>query len=1023
MDSENDRRMSPLTRRGLIAAAAIGIYALLGFFLAPWLIERTLVNTLADRANLETRIGALSLNPFALSLAADKLEIIDADGSELFAFERLYVNFELSSLFNWAWSFDEAHLIQPRLHFERFSDSATNFSALADRWAASAEPLEVPLEVPQDNPKTADSAAALPRLMVADLQIKDGHLAISDQLPEEAFSTTLSPINLALKDFSTLPDGDSEQQVTISTESGATVAWTGRLSVNPLAVSGRVNLTGTYTPLLFRYFQDQLALPISFEGGEIEATLNYQVDVDETGQFSVSLNDLAGTLSGLNITQSGQPNLAEVGTFSVSGGELAWPALKAHVDSIGFDEVLIQAYRYPHGGYFPESSVPATETETETEAEAVSEAQPSDVLQASDDPTDATTTTPSTSTTQGLNAVEEDAARWQLSVGSVELRNWRLLHTETALEDGVVEISNLDLTLRELSNVPEQQMPLDLNLSLGAGGSLGLSGKMQFLPELRLEATMTGSDLALATAQPYLNALADVGIAGGRISMNGTIRSNPDEPFRYDGDFHLRDLDLIDRTEEKSLLSWTALSIDRLNLTPAALELSVLTLDAPYARIEIGRDGSTNIERTFLPVEQESTEAPAPDTDENKQAPGFSLTIGETRISEGGAYYSDLALPLPFEARISALTGSLTTLASGSREPVHVDLSGQVNEYGQVQVKGDLSAFQPAAATDISVQFENVNVPSMTPYTIKFAGRKIDDGRMDLGLTYQLSAGALTGENHLVIRDLALGEKVEQPGAMDLPLDMAVALLKDPSGNLDFNFPVSGTLDDPDFSVSGAVSKAFSNVVLGLATAPFRLLGSLVGLKAEDMDGIGFEPGEAGLSPPQTEILHKLTEALAQRPQLVLEAAPVSNPEADRAALAATLVDAEISDRLAEDADSDVLMTERRRQILETLHDSAALEPAREQIEISHQQPTESGEPALDVAAYIADLREALVAAQAVSDADLNLLAERRLVAVQTALTELASLPVERLRALPFTETTLSDKGLVQMSLKVTIAD
>lgn len=971
--------MSPLLRRGLIAGALIGCYALLGFQLAPWWVERTLVSTLDERLHLETRIGALRLNPFTLSLQADAVEITEADEQPLVAFERLFVNFELSSLLHWAWSFDEIHLIRPRIRFERLTETQTNFGNLAARWAATGAAPATRAE--------NDAPAGVPRLVIADLRIVAGHAAITDLVPAERFSTDLSPIDLALTDFTTFPEDNGEQRVTISTESGASIAWTGSLSVNPLAVTGRVTLEGTYTPMLFRYFRDQLALPVSFTGGALMATLNYQIEMNDAGEISVRIDDLTGALSGLNIQQQDQPNLAEIGTLTLTGGHLAWPERVVHADGITFDQVLIQAFRYPDGGYFPPSPD-----------------QPGDPAA---DPRD-------------RQAPDADDARLALSLGELELSNWRLIHTDTGPPDRTVEVSELGLTISSISNAPGREMPLTFRADLQPGGSLALHGNLQLLPELRFAADVEGSDLALAAMQPYLDTLARIGITDGHIGLSGSIVSNADEPFRYTGDFHLRDLALIDRVQEESLLSWEHLGVDRVNLTPAALELSLLTLDAPYARIEIERDGSTNIARTLL----NASAAPTPASNAtDPDATPFALLVGETRISRGTARFSDLALPLPFEANISELNGSLSTLATTSREPVRVALEGQVNEFGRLQVQGDISAFQPTAATDISINFENVNLPSMTPYTVKFAGRKIADGRMDLTLAYQMADGTMNGDNRLLVRDLKLGEKVVQEGAMDLPLDMALALLKDPRGVVDFSFPVSGTPDDPSFSYSGAVAKAFSNVILGLATAPFRLLGSLVGLKASDVDSIGFEPGRADLTPPQKEVLLKLTGALEQRPQLVLELAPVFSTDADRAAMAVARVDAAVQRRLAEQGNGPTLITEQRRQVLEALYDEAGLQPARADLAQLHQQEDEAGKRTLDTPAYTEELRQALIAAEPVPDLDISLLAQSRLASLRNAFTELASLPEQRLRALPATAVELSDKGLVQMSLKVTTMD
>ena len=130
--------------------------------------------------------------------------------------------------------------------------------------------------------------------MIADLRIIDGRLTIIDQAAGEPFSTDLAPIDLELAEFSTLPDRSGRQQVTIRTESGAEIGLTGSLSVNPLALAGQVRLEGTYTPMLFRYFRDELALPLTFDGGAITARLDYRVAMDEDGELSVGLSNVTG---------------------------------------------------------------------------------------------------------------------------------------------------------------------------------------------------------------------------------------------------------------------------------------------------------------------------------------------------------------------------------------------------------------------------------------------------------------------------------------------------------------------------------------------------------------------------------------------------------------------------------------------------------------------------------------------------------------------------------------------------------
>jgi hypothetical protein len=114
---------------------------------------------------------------------------------------------------------------------------------------------------------------------------------------------------------------------------------------------------------------------------------------------------------------------------------------------------------------------------------------------------------------------------------------------------------------------------------------------------------------------------------------------------------------------------------------------------------------------------------------------------------------------------------------------------------------------------------------------------------------------------------------------------LGVALLKDRNGRIDLNLPVSGSLDDPQFSIRALVWKAIVNILLKVATSPFALLGAMFG-GGEELQYVDFAPGSATLADAQTNKLNKLTKALYERPALNLEISGSADTVADREALA-----------------------------------------------------------------------------------------------------------------------------------------
>jgi hypothetical protein len=286
--------------------------------------------------------------------------------------------------------------------------------------------------------------------------------------------------------------------------------------------------------------------------------------------------------------------------------------------------------------------------------------------------------------------------------------------------------------------------------------------------------------------------------------------------------------------------------------------------------------------------------------------------------------------------------------------------------------------------------FENVDMPKFSAYSIPFAGQEIASGRLDLDLGYTISEGALVGENNVVLRDFELGDKVEHPDAMSLPLGLAVALLKDPDGRIDLDVPVRGDLDDPEFKYGTVVRKALVNLLTKIVTSPFALLGNLVGAEAGELEYLVFEPGRSDLSPPELEKAGKIAEALALRPQLALQIGGVYVPDGDAAALKAEKVDRAIAERITAANDDKAMYADQRRETVEKLlaealtgaDPAAILEEARN----AHTTLADDGKKQFDALAYTEALRSRLIDAQPLGEEELLSLGATRADNVKQAI-------------------------------------
>ena len=275
------------------------------------------------------------------------------------------------------------------------------------------------------------------------------------------------------------------------------------------------------------------------------------------------------------------------------------------------------------------------------------------------------------------------------------------------------------------------------------------------------------------------------------------------------------------------------------------------------------------------------------------------MAIGVERVRvEGGAMdFADFSLVLPFATFIKDLNGSASGLSSAADSRANLKFEGGVADYGLARAEGTIQPFAPKKFTDIAVAFRNIELIPMSPYTATFAGRKIASGKVSLDLQYKIENSKLLGDNKMVLDKFTLGERVESPTAVNLPLDLAIALLTDSNGKIDLALPVSGDVDNPEFSYGHVVWQAIRTVLTRIVTAPFRALGSLFGSGAETLGDIVFDAGGARVLPTEQEKLRRVAEGLQKRPQLKLQIQGTWHKDVDARALRARAVRADLAAR------------------------------------------------------------------------------------------------------------------------------
>ncbi|HEX8964110.1 MAG TPA: DUF748 domain-containing protein, partial [Rhodocyclaceae bacterium] len=475
-----------------------------------------------------------------------------------------------------------------------------------------------------------------------------------------------------------------------------------------------------------------------------------------------------------------------------------------------------------------------------------------------------------------------EAAPWHFNVDKAEIAGLSAtLRDESVKPAAVVSLQDVAVSAEKLSDDLKAPVAVQAAFRAAAGGSFKAAG--QVVPaapsaDLKLEL----ADLALKPAEPYLGAVARLTIASGKLSVDGRASYGKQGPA-FKGGFALRDLRLDEAGTKNRFLIWKSLASSSVEATPAKLDVRDLALDGLDASLLIAKDKTVNLTRILRPAPGEEKPAKAATEAPRKPAPAFVASIARLRVARGELDFADQSLALPFGTRIHRLHGTVTNLSNRPGGAGLLELDGQVDQYGLARAAGRINLFDPTNFADVHLVFRNVEMTKLTPYSATFLGRKITSGKLSLDLQYKFDKRQVQGDNQVIMDRLTLGERVESPEAKNLPLDLAIAILQDSDGRIELGLPVSGSLDDPQFSYGGIIWKAITNVLTKIATAPFRALASLFG-GGEKFDSIAFEPGRRTLTPPEREKLVRVAAILNKRPGLSLTVHGVWS-DADRVAL------------------------------------------------------------------------------------------------------------------------------------------
>ncbi|MDR3446305.1 MULTISPECIES: DUF748 domain-containing protein [unclassified Dyella] len=534
----------------------------------------------------------------------------------------------------------------------------------------------------------------------------------------------------------------------------------------------------------------------------------------------------------------------------------------------------------------------------------------------------------------------DNSPPWHWSIEHLTFDNAAVVFTDLAAGGKPVKIK-IDSLSGGMDNLSDKlNEPREMKLAGNVDkGSFTASGKVQPLPTLA-DIQLDTKRLDISTFQPYISVPLNVTISSARISSNGKVHydgRSADPKLTYKGDAALEQVRVQDKLTGDDFLRWRTLSGNQLDVSYGygvpRMHVGSLVLSSFYARMIVNSNGTLNLSEvvanpeaapvsvtrgeneqpvagaTPAPAAPAPTPPPAPaaaskaksevatatpaPASSAPEAPAADIRIGGLTLVNGQLNYTDNFIKPNYTANMTKVTGKIGAFGTKPGDPP-ADLSVQaaLNDDSPIDIDGSINPLQPVAFLDIKGKANEVELTGMSAYSTKYTGYPITAGKLTMDVHYMLDQRKLNADNHIFITQLTFGDRDESPGVKHLPVKLAVALLKDTQGNIDVNVPVSGSLDDPQFSMGSLIWHALGNLIAKAATAPFRLLGAAFGGgNHEDLGYVEFDPGSAVLDKNAQERLGKIVTMLTQKPALNLDIIGRVDPSKDQDALRKVTVD------------------------------------------------------------------------------------------------------------------------------------
>ena len=823
--------------------------------------------------------------------------------------------------------------------------------------------LQKDAETKAPEPKSPDKETSL-KLVVDEIALNGGTVRFEDQANAEQFQTILNPVAIKVTGLSTLEGEEASYDISIRTDAEEEIAINGTLSLNPLKTQMHGSLQALQVPRLSPYYAEIVTPQIMDGSLDLDVDLHYskadgleimRADNITTQIHSIIINDKDNeklltipllTIKETSLDLSGRQLI--IGDFSSSVGELH---LVRQKDGL---VILKELFRQQ----------PPKEKNPDT-------------------------------------AESETSKPWTVTLQNGDISQFSIiLQDHTPVEPTTLLFDKLHLTAENISTIEKDKGTVDLGFRLDKKAAVSIKGPVTIEP-LSTSLKLDVANLQVKTLQPYFSDKINLVISDGAVSLNGQLNvsqgGNEEISTLFRGKAGITDFSSFDPVVGEEFLKWKDLRLEGMEYDSNRLAFIIKEVGWQdfYNKIVVFDGGSANlmaIMKDSGEPEAETQEETAP-TETIEKDKALLVKIDSLTLDNGQFDFLDQNITPNYATSLSEISGTVTGLSSEADVMAEANISGKLDQHAPLLITGKVNPLSKELFADLVINFKDIELSPTTPYTGKFIGYTVAKGKLSLDLKYLVEGSKITGKNEAFLDQFTLGDTVESPDAMSLPINLAISLLKNRKGEITLNVPVKGDLNDPEFSIGGVVFKVIINLIAKAATSPFALLGALIP-EGEELNYVDFAPGSSLIDEEFTKRVETIAKVLYDRPGLKMDIKGSFSADQERKVLHEKqflqLLKNEKYKKITKKKDETipfdeiVIEPEEFEAFLKKAYKAATFEKPKNALGFTKRLPPEEMEKLL---------RDNII----ITDDDLRLLALDRASAVKSFLVETGQVEAERL--------------------------